>query len=263
MTRQSPAVNAKAAVDGAIEREVNDDIALIIPAYNEVRTIRDLVVRSLAIIRLVIVVDDGSNDGTAAALEGLPITLLRHDTNQGKASSLWDGFIEARKRMVVGIVTIDGDGQHLPEDIPRLLRHFRAAPDTIIIGSRLHEKDKIPRSRYNANRFANFWVAWAAGYPIIDSQSGFRVYPATLLDRIKVAHRRSSCFVFESEILIEAGRIGVTSCPVPIAAIYMPDARASHFRPILDIARIVRMIAWKLVSRGMYPQGLVRSLRKP
>lgn len=240
----------------------NDDIAVVIPAYNESRTIRDLVERTLRQVRLVIVIDDGSTDGTAQALEGLDITLLRHATNQGKASSLWDGMQEARKRAISGIVTLDGDGQHLPEDIPRLLQHFRQAPTAIIVGSRLHEKENIPRARYNANRFANFWIAWAAGYPISDSQSGFRIYPANLLDQVKVAHDRSSCFVFESEILIEAGRRGITSLPISISAIYIPQARASHFRPVVDIARIVRMVAWKLVSRGLYLQGLRRSLRR-
>lgn len=240
----------------------NDDITAVIPAYNESRTIRDLVERTLCQLRHVIVIDDGSTDGTAEALEGLNITLLRHAVNQGKASSLWAGMQEARKRQISGIVTLDGDGQHLPEDIPRLLQHFRQTPNAIIIGSRLHEKSNIPRARYNANRFANFWIAWAAGYPIVDSQSGFRIYPANLLDLVKVAHRRSSSFVFESEILIEAGRRGVTSLPVSISAIYLPQARASHFRPVVDIARIVRMVAWKLLSRGFYLQGLWRSLRK-
>ena len=238
------------------------DIALVIPAYNEAATIRDLAERCLAIVRHVIVVDDGSTDGTAEQLHGLDLTLLRHPVNQGKAASLWDGMREARKWKVDGIATMDGDGQHLPEDIPRLLEQFRAAPGTIVIGSRLHEKANIPRARYNANRFANFWIAWAAGYPIIDSQSGFRIYPADLLERVTVAHRRAHCFVFESEILIEAGRVGIVSHPVPIAAIYLTSARASHFRPVVDIAHIVRMIAWKLVKRGMYLDGLLRSLKK-
>jgi len=239
-----------------------DDFTVVIPAYNESHTIRDLVERTLLQIKHVIVVDDGSTDGTADALKGLDITLLRHPVNEGKASSLWDGMQEARKRAIQGIVTLDGDGQHLPEDIPRLLQYFKQTPDTIVIGSRLHEKANIPRARYNANRFANFWIAWAAGYPIIDSQSGFRIYPADLLDKVRVAHHRSSGFVFESEILIEAGRQGITSLPIPISAIYMPQARASHFRPVVDIARIVRMVAWKLISRGFYLQGLRRSLRK-
>jgi glycosyltransferase involved in cell wall biosynthesis len=239
----------------------NNDIAAIIPAYNEAATIRDVVERTRQQLRHVIVVDDGSSDQTAQALQGLDITLLHHANNEGKASSLWDGMQEAKKLGVSAFVTLDGDGQHLPEDIPRLLQRYRQAPNGIVIGSRLHEKQNIPRARYNANRFANFWIAWAAGYRIIDSQSGFRVYPANLLDSVKVAHHRASCFVFESEILIEAGRRGIQSSPVAISAIYQPHARASHFRPVLDIARIVRMVAWKLLSRGMYLQGLWRSLR--
>jgi glycosyltransferase involved in cell wall biosynthesis len=240
----------------------NSDIVVVIPAYNEVRTIRDLVERTLRQVRQVIVVDDGSNDGTAQALDGLPITLLRQAINQGKAHSLWMGMQEARKRCINGIVTLDGDGQHLPEDIPRLLQHFRREPNTIVIGSRLHEKANIPRYRYNANRFANFWIAWAAGYPISDSQSGFRIYPANLLDQVSVAHHRASGFVFESEILIEAGRRGIGSVPISIPAIYLPQARASHFRPVLDTMRIVRMVAWKLLSTGFNLQGLTRSLKK-
>ena len=239
----------------------SDDVTVVIPAYNEVRTIRDLVERTLRQVTHVIVVDDGSTDGTAQALDGLAITLLKHGANQGKAASLWDGMREARKRRINAIVTLDGDGQHLPEDIPRLLEYFRKTPSVIVIGSRLHEKENIPRARYNANRFANFWIGWAAGYSLCDSQSGFRVYPADLLDKVKVAHRRSSSFVFESEILIEAGRRGITSRPIAISAIYLPQARASHFRPVVDIARIVKMVAWKIISRGFYLHGLWRSLR--
>ncbi len=124
------------------------------------------------------------------------------------------------------------------------------------------KKANIPRYRYNANRFANFWIAWAAGYPISDSQSGFRIYPADLLERVRVAHHRASGFVFESEILIEAGRVGVTSLPISISAIYLPQARASHFRPVMDTVRIVRMVTWKLVSSGFNLRGLQRSLRR-
>ena len=241
---------------------IAEDVAVVIPAFNECRTARDLVERTLRQVKHVIVVDDGSTDGTADVLDGLPITLLRHPANQGKAVSLRDGMREARKQNIKGIVTLDGDGQHLPEDIPRLLARFRDTPNTIIIGSRLHGKANIPRARYNANRFANFWISWAAGYRIEDSQSGFRIYPANLIDQVNIVQNRSSGFVFESEVLIEAARRGVTSMPVAISAIYAPQARRSHFRPVFDIAHIVRMVAWKLLSRGLYLNGLIRSLRR-
>jgi glycosyltransferase involved in cell wall biosynthesis len=225
--------------------------AVVIPAYNEAATIRDVAQRARQQVALVIVVDDGSSDGTAAALADLDVVLLRNDGNLGKAASLRRGADEALRRGARAIVTLDGDGQHFPEDIALLLRAWREAPEHIVIGSRLHRRSHIPRARYWANRVANFWIGLASGYAIADSQSGFRVYPARLLREARVRCDRSRSFVFESEILIEAARRGVLARCVPVQVVYSSRARASHFRPVLDIARIVRMVAWRLVSQGL------------
>lgn len=235
--------------------------AVVIPAFNEARTIRDVAGRALEQAPLVIVVDDGSADGTAGALEGLPVVLLRSDRNRGKAASLRAGADEAIKRGATAILTLDGDGQHCPEDIPRLAEAYAAAPGRIVIGSRLHKREEIPPARYWANRFANFWISWAAGYAIADSQSGFRIYPVALFSQARVNYDEAHSFVFESEILIEAARLGVHANCVPISVIYSMRARPSHFRPVVDIARIVRMVAWRLLARGLYLQGLVRSFK--
>jgi len=233
--------------------------AVIIPAYNEVATIREMAERSLHFCPEVIVVDDGSTDGTHQALAGLPVRLLRNEQNQGKAAALWRGAHEALKSPLDAIVTLDGDGQHAPEDIPRLLAAAREHPGAIVIGARLADRSAIPTGRYLANRIAAFWISWACGQKLADSQSGFRVYPADLFRKVVVPHGRNRGFVFESEILIEAARLGHPCVLVPIAALYRPGMRASHFRPVLDIVRITRMIAWKLLSRGLYPQGFVRA----
>lgn len=237
-------------------------IAIVIPALNEQATIRNIAERALRQSDWVIVMDDGSQDGTAQMLDGLPVTLVSNPRTLGKAASLWRGMAIALAEDADAVVTLDGDGQHEPEDIPRLLATWSARPDAIVIGARQWQHVEVPKMRYYANRFANFWVAWAAGYSIPDSQSGFRLYPAAVLRRVRVAHGAGARFCFESEVLIEAGRIGVRSVPVPIAAIYPPQARPSHFRPVADIARIVRMVAWKLLARGLYLSGLVRSLRR-
>ena len=235
---------------------------VVIPAYNEAATIVDVVSRTIRQIKNVIIVDDGSTDGTAEALLDLPVTLLRNPTNCGKAASLWRGFQQALAAGASGVVTLDGDGQHAPEEIPRLLTEAAFYPDHVIIGARRGDQRRAIFWRYAANRVADFWVSWTAGCPFTDSQSGFRVYPASLLSCVKVKHGKVRSFVFESEILIEAMRSGHRSLAVPIEALRQPGARPSYFRPVLDIARITGMVAWKLMSRGMYPIGLYRSFFK-
>jgi glycosyltransferase involved in cell wall biosynthesis len=235
------------------------NFAVVIPAYNEAATIRDLAVRALQQCPQVIVVDDGSADGTGAALAGLPVQVLRNERNLGKAASLWRGAEAALALGLDAIVTLDGDGQHAPEDIPRLVAAAREHPGAIVIGARLADRGAIPKARLTANRIAAFWVSWACGQCLEDSQSGFRVYPAELFRKLSIPHGRARSFVFESEILIEAARLGHRCVMVPIAAVYPPGLRASHFRPVLDIVRITRMIAWKLLSRGLYLQGLYRA----
>jgi Glycosyl transferase family 2 len=245
-----------------MSESMNETVALI-PAYNEAATIRDLVERVLKIVPEVVVVDDGSSDATAEQLSGLPITLLRNERNVGKAASLWRGIEFALSRGAQRIVTLDGDGQHRPEDIARLLSVSERFPGSIVIGARLHDKKNFPARRYYANQFARFWISWAAGYPIADTQSGFRVYPAALFTRLRRSDVAWNGFVFESEILIAAGSRGVRSIAVAIPGIYPEQARPSHFRPVYDIARIVLMVAGQLLRRGMYPVGLWRSLSLP
>ena len=235
-------------------------MAVVIPAYNEVKTIRDITERALLHAKSVIVVDDCSTDATVNELSDLNITLLRNDENLGKAATLWRGIEHALSAGAEKIVTIDGDGQHKPDDIPRFVAASVDYPGRVVIGMRFTNSEGIPKARYNANKFANFWIAWAAGMPIKDSQSGFRLYPAQLFSDVKIECGKGRGFVLESEILIEAGRNGFKVISVPIDAIYNSNARPSHFRPVLDIAKITLMVAGKLANRGFYPMGLYRSL---
>jgi glycosyltransferase involved in cell wall biosynthesis len=236
------------------------EYVLVIPAYNESTTIREVVQGALEYFATVIVVDDGSSDGTVEKLANMPVTLLRHPKNMGKAASLWSGMHAALNQGAKGVVTMDADGQHNPADIPRLLMAAQTHPNRLVIGSRLWNRDVIPTSRYRANRFANFWIAWASGQTIEDSQSGFRVYPAQLIRLCRLKPSRNRSFVFESEIIIEAARFGFLCAFVPVHTAYPANARPSYFRPVKDIARITRMVAWRLFSRGFFLPGLWRSL---
>ena len=239
----------------------NNNFAIVIPAYNEEATIYDVVQAALKQCDKVIVVDDGSIDKTIEKLSGLPVTLIKHEVNKGKAASLWDGFMAAIDAGVDAIITIDGDGQHSAEDIPLLLNKAAEYPKDIIIGARLADKSAIPAKRYYANKFANFWIAWAAGYPIADSQSGFRLYPKALFDNLKISIKHS--FVFESEILIKAAQLGIYSHPVKIPAVYKTGARPSHFRGVQDIILITKMVGKSLYKRGFFLSGLYHSCIRP
>src|SRR5207253_1633692 len=149
------------------------------------------------------------------------------------------------------------------EDIPRLLAAAEMHPDRLVIGARLFGREAYPRARNFANNFADFWVAWAAGHPVADSQSGQRVYPARLLREVTQLRKRASGFTFESEVVICAAQHGFTTVAVPIEAIHCASGRPSHFRPTRDITRIVAMIAGYLLRAGMKPRGLWRSLCDP
>jgi glycosyltransferase involved in cell wall biosynthesis len=237
-----------------------NEYILVIPAYNESATIREVVQCALQHFGTVIVVDDGSTDGTVEKLSNLPVTLRLHPENRGKAASLWNGMQTALSLGAKGIVTMDGDGQHDPADLPRLLKAAQTHPDRLVIGSRLWNRDVIPKARYRANRFANFWIAWASGQALEDSQSGFRVYPAQLIRLCRFKLSRDRSFVFESEIIIEAARHRFLCVFLPVQTMYPENARPSHFHPVKDIARITRMVAWRLFIRGFFLPGLWRSL---
>lgn len=238
-------------------------LAVVIPAYNESATIRDVASRALAQCNNVIIVDDGSTDGTEDCLADLNVRLIRHETNLRKAAALWNGMQAAVDTGADAVITLDGDGQHRPEDIPTLVRTADEHPGSIVIGSRLHQRDEIPPARRRANRVANFWISWAAGYPIHDSQSGFRLYPANLLRELNLDTGAGRGFVFESEILIEAANRCVRSVAVEIPAIYSDGLRPSHFRPVADITNITLMVSGRLIRQGLFLPGLYRSAIEP
>ena len=240
----------------------DDGVWVVIPAYNEARTIRALAEAALARCVRVLVVDDGSTDGTAEQLHGLPITLLRHPVNRGKADALRAAFRHAVTLGAACVVTIDGDGQHDPRDLAKLLAVWRRQPDRLVIGARLHDRARIPRLRYFGNRTACFWISWAAGHPIADTQSGFRAYPREVMEIALADCASCSGFTFESEIVIAAAHRGHRTLAVAIGACYPDDARPSHYRAGPDTMKIIAMVAKRLLSKGLHLGGLWRSLQR-
>lgn len=238
------------------DRRTTEGYWVVIPAYNEAATVRDVAMRARQQCANVIVVDDGSTDGTARAVADLDVTLLRNEENRGKAGSLVRGFDHALGQEALGVITLDADGQHAPEEIPQFLDSARRDPSAFLFGVRHREQRRSSIWRYAANRIADFWISWAAGRWIDDSQSGFRLYPANLLRNVQPAHDLTRSFVFESEFLIEASRRGFACRALPISVSRRTGPRGSHFRPAMDITRITVMVGGKLIGRGMYLRGL-------
>ena len=230
-------------------------IAVVIPALNEVLRIREVVTGALRHCPNVIVVDDGSDDGTAEAVADLPVTLLRHATRMGKGAGLRDGFAETLRRGFDAAISMDGDGQHSADDIPRLLAAANRHPGWVVIGARLRKRANQPTYRRLANQFGDWGIAWGTGYQVADSQSGQRLYPADVC-ALGCSDIPGEDFVFEAQILMSAAQqLGTCCVSVPIEARYSeihgaPTFRPSHFRPLRDLWRITSHIVMQCVRRG-------------
>lgn len=230
---------------------MNRSVHVVIPAFNEAATIRDVVERTRRHAEYVIVVDDGSSDGTGDLVDDLPITLLKLTRNGGKAGALIRGFDYALAAGAEAVITIDADGQHQPEEIPLFIQAHRAHPTDLIVGSRLWNRVAIPAVRYWANRTASFWVSLASGTHLEDCQSGFRLYPRTILEGVSARHGDRHGFTFESEFLINAARAGHGISFVNISVTYPKDhMHQTHYDHVYDNLRMIRMIAGKLLLRG-------------
>ncbi|MBW1635654.1 MAG: glycosyltransferase family 2 protein [Deltaproteobacteria bacterium] len=211
---------------------------VIIPVYNHGSRIVDVVRRTSRLDLPILVIDDGSTDSTAANIEKLyGITCLRHPVNLGKGAAIITGLAAAREQNYDYAVTLDGDGQHDPEDVEVLLRAIDNDERVIVIGCRqgMKEGQNVPWTSRFGRKFSNFWV-WAAGGPLVDdSQSGFRLYPVRETVQLEVKAQR---YQFEVEVLVRARQQGIEIREVPVRVIYQPKGvRVSHFRPWLDFYR--------------------------
>jgi hypothetical protein len=224
---------------------------VVIPVFNEAATLEAVVAGARAHAP-VIVVDDGSDDGSGAIAARAGAEVVRHRERRGKASALRSGIARARARGASRVVTLDGDGQHAPADLSPILRAAQETPDQMIVGNRLADARRFPRGRLNAMQVAAFFVEWVSDLGVRDTQSGFRVYPMALLDDVPLARRG---FVFETEVLIAAARRGWQVREVPVTSI--PSARRrSRFRPVRDGVAIGVYIAGQAVHRGARELGL-------
>ena len=215
---------------------LNGEIIVLVPTYNNAGTLRDVLLRILAMDWPLLVVNDGSTDETAGILASLTQTwgprllVIHHARNQGKGAALKSGFREALRRGYLYAVTIDADGQHFPEDIPLLVD--AAGERTLVVGSRPVQGADGGSSF--ANRFSNFWFRLYTACDLPDTQTGFRLYPLQQLPSLSLM---SSRYEAELSLLVFSAWKGLTLKPVSVRVAY-PEDRVSHFRPALDFLRI-------------------------
>ena len=209
---------------------------VIIPVYNNAGTITDVVQRTLRYCKDVIVVDDGSTDGSSDSLSELGAVVVRYKDNRGKGYALKTGFKEAKARGFERAITIDADGQHFPEDIPVFAAQAREHPDAMFVGSRNLRMENMPGGNTFANKFSNFWFRIQTGVNLPDTQSGFRLYQLNRIGRLRFLTYR---YEAELELLVFQCWKGVPMIPVGIKVYYPPEGeRVTHFRPFWDFFRI-------------------------
>jgi glycosyltransferase involved in cell wall biosynthesis len=208
---------------------------IIIPAYNAAQSIAGVAREALQTGLPLLVVDDGSEDGTAERLRGLSVNLLRHRENRGKGSALRSGFEWALTHGFAGVVTIDADGQHDVSAVPSLAATAVERGADILIASRAVQFRQMAGLRSSWNRFGSWCMKRRTGFDIDDSQSGFRYYSASLLRGVELS---SDGYDMEMEILLKAWRGGFRIDSIPVAARVADGRSTSHFRAVRDTWRI-------------------------
>lgn len=218
-----------------------NEVCAVIPTYQNAKTLLKVVADVHRVVDTVFVVDDGSNDGTAALLDKAtgnerPEKVLPHPKNCGKGAALKTGLTYARQQGFRYAVTVDADGQHRADDIPALLKAVEEEPDALAIGSRGLQHENMPAKSTFANRFSNFWFALQTLQRLPDTQSGLRVYPLRCLHGLRWMSAR---YEAELTLLVFSAWAGVKLLPVPVSVYYPPrDQRVTHFRPGRDFTRI-------------------------
>ncbi|MFD1603271.1 DUF2062 domain-containing protein [Flavobacterium artemisiae] len=237
------------------------NFCVIVPTYNNQKTLKKVLDSILDYSSNVIIVNDGATDLTNEILkEYSQLVQIHHPKNLGKGRALRNGFRKAIELGFEYAITIDSDGQHFASDIPSFITEIQKQPNALLIGSRNMTQENVPKKSSFGNKFSNFWFKFETGIKLDDTQSGFRLYPLKLLPKKFYTNK----FEFEIEVIVRAAWKGIVVKNIPIQVLYDPAERVSHFRPFRDFTRISILNTVLVTNALLYikPRDFFRRAKK-
>ena len=234
---------------------------VIVPTYNNHKTLKKVLDSVLGYTSNVIIVNDGSTDETNEILKSYSqLTQIHHPKNLGKGRALRNGFRKAIEMKFEYAITIDSDGQHFAADIPDFISEIQNEPNSLLIGSRNMTQENVPKKSSFGNKFSNFWFKFETGIKLDDTQSGFRLYPLNLIPKKFYTNK----FEFEIEVIVRSAWKGIPVKNIPIQVLYDPAERVSHFRPFRDFTRISILNTVLVTNALLYikPRDFFRQAKK-
>ncbi|WP_291286411.1 DUF2062 domain-containing protein [Flavobacterium sp.] len=234
---------------------------VIVPTYNNHKTLRRVLDSVLDFTSNIIIVNDGSTDETSEILKHYSqYTQIHHPENLGKGRALRNGFRKAIELNFEYAITIDSDGQHFASDIPNFIAAIQNEPNSLLIGSRNMTQENVPKKSSFGNKFSNFWFKFETGIKLDDTQSGYRLYPLRLIPKRFYTNK----FEFEIEVIVRSAWKGIVVKNIPIQILYDPAERVSHFRPFKDFTRISILNTVLVLNALLYikPRDFFRRAKK-
>jgi len=219
------------------ETGVPPRVCVVVPAYCEAKRIAQVVEQIRRFAPLVIVVDDGSDDDTGAIAEQAGALLLRHERNEGKGVALQTGFHRAMEEECEVVITMDADGQHSPEDIPKFLEAYQRTGIPVLLGNRMTHLEDMPRIRRWTNRVMSLIISRVMRQYVPDTQCGFRLFRRDVLPFLNAESHR---FAAESEMLLHLADRGFRIDSVRVTVIYRDEQSKIH--PVRDAVRFFHML---------------------
>ena len=239
----------------------SNSFCVIVPTYNNQKTLKRVLDSVLDFTSDIIIVNDGSTDETIEILKSYSeLKQIHHPENLGKGRALRNGFRKAIEMNFEYAITIDSDGQHFASDIPNFIAEIQKQPNSLLIGSRNMTQENVPKKSSFGNKFSNFWFKFETGIVLEDTQSGFRLYPLQLIPKQFFTNK----FEFEIEVIVRSAWKGIIVKNIPIRILYDPAERVSHFRPFRDFTRISILNTVLVLNAILYikPRDFFRRAKK-